>query len=80
MVTPLVLEGVDPLTNSKNEGTKTVLPIVLSKPKAPFIAFVEAARLWHVRLGHISLNLLKKTAKITTSIPDFSKVRLTDLV
>ena len=46
----------------------------------PTAALVEAARLWHVRLGHISLNLLKKTAKITTSIPDFQKVRPTDLV
>jgi len=53
---------------------------VLSELKVPTAALLEAARLWYVRLGHISLDLLKKTAKITTGMPDFQKVRLTDLV
>ena len=82
MATPLALEEVDSLTatNSESKNTKTVPPTVLSEPKVPTAALVEAARLWHVRLEHISLNLLKKTAKITTSILDFQKVRPTDLV
>jgi len=36
---------------------------------------IEAARLWHVRLGHIGLDLLRKTALITKGMPDFSGIR-----
>ena len=34
--------------------------------------------LWHQRLGHISLSLLKKTAKITTGIPNFNIIKEED--
>jgi hypothetical protein len=30
--------------------------------------------LWHRRLGHIGLALLKKTAKVTSGLPDFDKI------
>jgi len=43
--------------------------------KAPFKALIQSARLWHVRLSHISLNLLKKTALITTGMLSFQKIR-----
>jgi hypothetical protein len=36
---------------------------------------LELAGLWHVRLGHIGLPLLKKTASITKGMPDFSLIR-----
>lgn len=43
--------------------------------KAPFKALIQSARLWHVQLSHISLNLLKKTALITIRILSFQKIR-----
>ncbi|KLU82845.1 hypothetical protein MAPG_01913 [Magnaporthiopsis poae ATCC 64411] len=33
------------------------------------------ALLWHRRLGHIGLTLLKKTAKITDGLPNFDKIQ-----
>jgi hypothetical protein len=43
--------------------------------KAPSEALIQAARLWHVRLGHIGLDLLKKTALITKGMPSFQKIK-----
>lgn len=48
--------------------------------KKPSEALIQAAQLWHVRLGHISLDLLKKTAQVTKGMPNFQKVRSEDLV
>ncbi|KAM7182544.1 hypothetical protein V8F33_014230, partial [Rhypophila sp. PSN 637] len=48
-------------------------------PKTASSTLVEAARLWHVRLGHLSLDLLKRTALVTTSLPNFQKVRIDQL-
>jgi len=36
---------------------------------------IKAARLWYVRLGHIRLNLLRKTALVTKRMPDLSGIR-----
>ncbi|KAM7182530.1 hypothetical protein V8F33_014242, partial [Rhypophila sp. PSN 637] len=41
----------------------------------PVTWLCHAARLWHVRLGHIGLELLKRTALVTTGLPNFQKVR-----
>src|ERR1044071_10142047 len=60
--------------------TSTPVPEGVLTTKAPSKALIQAARLWHVRLGHISLDLLKKTTQITKGMPDFKRVRPEDLV
>jgi len=44
--------------------------------RGPLAVIIEAARLWYVRLGHIRLDLLRKTALVTKGMPDFSGIRL----
>jgi hypothetical protein len=39
---------------------------------------IKSAHLWHRRLGHISLKLLKKTSKIGANIPNFDAVKESD--
>jgi hypothetical protein len=39
---------------------------------------LKQAYLWHKRLGHISIKLLKLTAKNTVGMPDFSALKETD--
>jgi len=39
---------------------------------------LETAYLWHERLGHISLSLLKKTARVTSGIPNFNAIKELD--
>ena len=39
---------------------------------------LKLAYLWHERLGHISLSLLKKTARITNGIPNFNSIKESD--
>jgi hypothetical protein len=36
---------------------------------------LKLAYLWHRRLGHLSLSLLKKTSKITSGIPNFNSIK-----
>lgn len=40
---------------------------------------LKQAYLWHKRLGHISIKLLKLSAKNTEGLPDFSSLKETDL-
>jgi len=58
------IKGVTPFSAHHNRAQRGFLA-----------AMIEAARLWHVRLGHIGLNLLRKTALVTKGMPDFSGVR-----
>ena len=39
---------------------------------------LQKALLWHSRLGHISLDLLKKTARLSTGIPNLEAVKPSD--
>ncbi|KAK2068616.1 hypothetical protein P8C59_003248 [Phyllachora maydis] len=39
---------------------------------------LNLAKLWHVRLGHIGLRLLKKTSSITKGLPNFDKMKEAD--
>ncbi len=41
---------------------------------------LQLANLWHIRLGHLSINLFKKTVKITSSIPNLDIVKEKDFV
>jgi len=57
------------------EGVVKPLKLTTTALKAPSEALIQSARLWHVRLGYIGLDLLKKTALITTGMPSFQKIR-----
>jgi len=59
-----IIKGVTPFSAHHNKAQK-----------GPLIAMIETTRLWYVRLGHIKLDLLKKTALITKGMPDFSSIR-----
>ena len=43
-------------------------------------ALLQLANLWHIRLGHLNLNLFKKTIKITSGIPNLDVVKEEDFV
>ncbi|KAK2067130.1 hypothetical protein P8C59_000890 [Phyllachora maydis] len=67
------------------EGNK-VIEKAISSPtlKEPNIGqrdyynLLNLAKLWHVRLGHIGLRLLKKTSSITKGLPNFDKIKEAD--
>ncbi|KAK2067151.1 hypothetical protein P8C59_000910 [Phyllachora maydis] len=66
------------------EGNKVEKPISSPALKEPNIGqrdyynLLHLAKLWHVRLGHIGLRLLKKTSSITKGLPNFNKIKETD--
>ncbi|KAK2069237.1 hypothetical protein P8C59_003834 [Phyllachora maydis] len=67
------------------EGNKVVEKAISSPTlKEPNIGqrdyynLLNLAKLWHVRLGHIGLRLLKKTSSITKGLPDFDKIKEAD--
>ncbi|KAK2073058.1 hypothetical protein P8C59_007367 [Phyllachora maydis] len=67
------------------EGNKVVEKAISSPTlKEPNISqrdyynLLNLAKLWHVRLGHIGLRLLKKTSSITKGLPNFDKIKEAD--
>ncbi|KAK2068697.1 hypothetical protein P8C59_003325 [Phyllachora maydis] len=67
------------------EGNKVVEKAISSPTlKEPNIGqrdyynLLKLAKLWHVRLGHIGLHLLKKTSSITKGLPNFDKIKEAD--
>ncbi|KAK2070809.1 hypothetical protein P8C59_005276 [Phyllachora maydis] len=66
------------------EGNKVEKAISSPTLKEPNIAqrdyynLLNLAKLWHVRLGHIGLHLLKKTSSITKGLPNFDKIKEAD--
>ncbi|KAK2074102.1 hypothetical protein P8C59_008333 [Phyllachora maydis] len=66
------------------EGNKVEKAISSPTLKEPNIGqrddynLLNLAQLWHVRLGHIGLRLLKKTSSITKGLPNFDKIKEAD--
>ncbi|KAK2070708.1 hypothetical protein P8C59_005183 [Phyllachora maydis] len=67
------------------EGNKVVEKAISSPTlKEPNIGqrdyynLLNLAKLWHVRLGHIGLRLLKKTSSITKGLPNFDEIKEAD--
>ena len=81
--------GLDPETS---RGTARERPCVFAEPrdveetddtrKNPrgYNALLQLASLWHIRLRHLNLNLLKKTVKITSGMPNLNIVKEEDFV
>ncbi|KAK2074625.1 hypothetical protein P8C59_008819 [Phyllachora maydis] len=87
----IVSEAIEPnkrykLRNSPAKEGNKVVEKAISSPtlKEPNIGqqdyynLLNLAKLWHVRLGHIGLRLLKKTSSITKGLPNFDKIKEAD--
>ena len=76
-ITPEIIEGDSSsppnITNHRGDKPSTVnIPTEAPSTKALLsTTLIQAARLWHVRLGHIGLDLLKKIALTTKGLPNF---------
>ncbi|KAK2075429.1 hypothetical protein P8C59_009558 [Phyllachora maydis] len=69
----LVIEG--------NNVEKAISSPTLKEPnigQRDYYNLLNLAKLWHVRLGHIGLRLLKKTSSITKGLPNFDKIKEAD--
>src|SRR6266566_3422957 len=81
--------GLDPKISRGTAKERLYVPVepwdveetddTCKNPKG-YNALLQLASLWHIRLRHLGLNLLKKTAKITNSIPNLNVVKEEDLV
>ncbi|KAK2074026.1 hypothetical protein P8C59_008263 [Phyllachora maydis] len=73
MLRELVIEG--------NKVEKAISSPTLKEPnigQRDYYNLLNLAKLWHVRLGHIGLRLLKKTSSITKGLPNFDKIKEAD--
>ncbi|KAK2075425.1 hypothetical protein P8C59_009554 [Phyllachora maydis] len=64
-----------------NEVEKAMSSPTLKEPnigQRDYYNLLNLAKLWHVRLGHIGLRLLKKTSSITKGLPNFDKIKEAD--
>ncbi|KAK2069746.1 hypothetical protein P8C59_004300 [Phyllachora maydis] len=69
----LVIEG--------NKVEKAISSPTLKEPnigQQDYYNLLNLAKLWHVRMGHIGLRLLKKTSSITKGLPNFNKIKEAD--
>ncbi|KAK2067366.1 hypothetical protein P8C59_001115 [Phyllachora maydis] len=64
-----------------NKVEKAISSPTLKEPnigQRDYYNLLNLAKLWHVRLGHIGLRLLKKTSSITKGLPNFDKIKKAD--
>ncbi|KAK2067440.1 hypothetical protein P8C59_001180 [Phyllachora maydis] len=64
-----------------NKVEKAISSPTLKEPnigQRDYYHLLNLAKLWHVRLGHIGLRLLKKTSSITKGLPNFDKIKEAD--
>ncbi|KAK2072796.1 hypothetical protein P8C59_007130 [Phyllachora maydis] len=64
-----------------NKVEKAISSPTLKEPnigQRDYFNLLNLAKLWHVRLGHIGLRLLKKTSSITKGLPNFDKIKEAD--
>ncbi|KAK2068478.1 hypothetical protein P8C59_003113 [Phyllachora maydis] len=64
-----------------NKVEKAISSPTLKEPnivQRDYYNLLNLAKLWHVRLVHIGLRLLKKTSSITKGLPNFHKIKEAD--
>ncbi|KAK2068877.1 hypothetical protein P8C59_003493 [Phyllachora maydis] len=64
-----------------NKVEKAISSPTLKEPnigQRDYYNLLNLAKLWHVRLGHIGLRLLKKTSSNTKGLPNFDKIKEAD--
>src|SRR6266566_5818100 len=84
-----LIGGLDPETSRETAKERPRVPVepqnvektsdTRRNPRG-YNALLQLVSLWHIRLKHLSLNLFKKTAKITNGIPNLDAVKEEDLV
>ncbi len=84
--------SIDGLNPETSRGTAKERPYIFAEPRdveetddtyrnpRGYNALLQLTNLWHIRLGHLGLNLLKKTVKIINGIPNLNVVKKEDLV
>ncbi|KAK2069066.1 hypothetical protein P8C59_003673 [Phyllachora maydis] len=76
---PCVLR--EPVIEGNKVVEKAISSPTLKEPnigQRDYYNLLNLAKLWHVRLGHIGLRLLKKTSIITKGLPNFDKIKEAD--
>ncbi|KAK2067199.1 hypothetical protein P8C59_000958 [Phyllachora maydis] len=76
---PYVLR--EPVIKGNKVVEKAISSPTLKEPnigQRDYYNLLNLAKLWHVRLGHIGLRLLKKTSSITKGLPNFDKIKEAD--
>ncbi|KAK2069248.1 hypothetical protein P8C59_003845 [Phyllachora maydis] len=76
---PCVLR--EPVIEGNKVVEKAISSPTLKEPnigQRDYYDLLNLAKLWHVRLGHIGLCLLKKTSSITKGLPNFDKIKEAD--
>ncbi|KAK2074402.1 hypothetical protein P8C59_008610 [Phyllachora maydis] len=76
---PCVLR--EPVIEGNKVVEKAISSPTLKEPnigQRDYYNLLNLAKLWHVRLGHIGLRLLKKTSSITKGLPNFNKIKEAD--
>ncbi|KAK2073806.1 hypothetical protein P8C59_008055 [Phyllachora maydis] len=76
---PCVLR--EPVIEGNKVVEKAISSPTLKEPnigQQDYYNLLNLAKLWHVRLGHIGLRLLKKTSSITKGLPNFDKIKEAD--
>src|SRR6266699_5898475 len=76
--------GLDPETSRRPARERPYMPTEprdieetddTHKNPKDYNALLQLTNLWHIRLKHLGLNLLKKTAKITNGIPNLNTIK-----
>ncbi|KAK2073999.1 hypothetical protein P8C59_008236 [Phyllachora maydis] len=71
----------EPVIEENKVVEKAISSPTLKEPnigQRDYYNLLNLAKLWHVRLGHIGLRLLKKTSSITKGLPNFDKIKEAD--
>ncbi|KAK2068851.1 hypothetical protein P8C59_003467 [Phyllachora maydis] len=71
----------EPVIEENKVVEKAISSPTLKEPnigQRDYYNLLNLAKLWHVRLGHIGLRLLKKTSSITKGLPTFDKIKEAD--
>ncbi|KAK2069997.1 hypothetical protein P8C59_004535 [Phyllachora maydis] len=71
----------EPVIEGNKVVEKAISSPTLKKPnigQRDYYNLLNLAKLWHIRLGHIGLYLLKKTSSITKGLPNFDKIKEAD--
>ncbi|KAK2070704.1 hypothetical protein P8C59_005179 [Phyllachora maydis] len=71
----------EPVIKGNKVVEKAISSPTLKEPnigQRDYYNLLNLAKLWHVRLGHIGLRLLKKTSSITKRLPNFDKIKEAD--
>ncbi len=81
--------GLDPETSRRTAKERPYIPTeprdieksddTCKNPK-DYNALLQLASLWYIRLGHLGLNLLKKTVKIISGMLNLDAVKEEDFV